>query len=170
MSCDYFTDLIHLYKVPFCELIQYLHSTKFVKMIDFRSDTVTKPTSEMLNFMMKAPLGDDVFEEDPTVNELEEYAAQLFGFEASLYCTSGTQSNQIALKTHTSPGDEIICHEEAHIYRYEGGGMMINAQASPRFTRGNRGRINPDLLIDLLNPDNIHYPITKLVSLERHCQ
>jgi threonine aldolase len=135
-------------------------------MIDFRSDTVTKPSSKMLDFMMKAPLGDDVFIEDPTVNELEKYTAQLFGFEAGLYCTSGTQTNQIALKVHTQPGDEIICHEEAHIYRYEGGGMMINAQASPRFIRDNRGRINPDLLVDQVNPDDIHYPSTKLVSLE----
>lgn len=135
-------------------------------MIDFRSDTVTKPTPEMLEFMMKAPVGDDVFVEDPTVNELEQYAANLFGFEAGLYCTSGTQTNQIALKVHTQPGDEIICHEEAHIYRYEGGGMMINSQASPRFIRDNRGRIDPALLADQINPDDIHYPQTKLVSLE----
>lgn len=135
-------------------------------MIDFRSDTVTKPTPDMLNFMMKAPVGDDVFVEDPSVIELEEYAADLFGFEASLYCTSGTQTNQIALKVHTQPGDEIICHEESHIYRYEGGGMMINSQASPRFIRDNRGRIIPELLEDQINPDDIHYPATKLVSLE----
>ncbi|MFK8046314.1 MAG: low specificity L-threonine aldolase [Crocinitomicaceae bacterium] len=135
-------------------------------MIDFRSDTVTKPSPEMLAFMMAAPVGDDVFVEDPTVNQLEEYAANLFGFEAGLYCTSGTQTNQIALKVHTNPGDEIICHEEAHIYRYEGGGMMINSQASPRFIRGNRGRIEPQLLEDQINPDDIHYPQTTLVSLE----
>ncbi|MDX1350557.1 MAG: GntG family PLP-dependent aldolase [Putridiphycobacter sp.] len=135
-------------------------------MIDFRSDTVTKPTPEMLEFMMKAPVGDDVFVEDPTVIELERYTANLFGFEAGLYCTSGTQTNQIALKVHTQPGDEIICHEESHIYRYEGGGMMINSQASPRFIRDNRGRIKPDLLVDQINPDDIHYPVTKLVSLE----
>jgi threonine aldolase len=135
-------------------------------MIDFRSDTVTKPSPEMLEFMMKAPVGDDVFEEDPTVIELERYTANLFGFEAGLYCTSGTQTNQIALKVHTQPGDEIICHEESHIYRYEGGGMMINSQASPRFIRDNRGRIKPDLLADQINPDDIHYPVTKLVSLE----
>ena len=135
-------------------------------MIDFRSDTVTKPTKEMLDFMIAAPVGDDVFMEDPSVNELESYAAKMFGFEAALYCTSGTQTNQIALKVHTQPGDEIICHEEAHIYRYEGGGMMINSQASPRFIRDNRGRINPEFLQDQINPDDIHYPVTKLVSLE----
>ncbi|MFK8038812.1 MAG: low specificity L-threonine aldolase [Crocinitomicaceae bacterium] len=136
------------------------------KMIDFRSDTVTKPTPEMLNFMMSAPVGDDVFVEDPTIIELEEYVAELFGFEASLFCTSGTQTNQIAIKVHTQPGDEVICHEESHIYRYEGGGMMINSQASPRFIRDNRGRIIPKLLDDQVNPNDIHYPITKLVSLE----
>ncbi len=134
--------------------------------IDFRSDTVTKPSKAMLDFMVQAPLGDDVFVEDPTINELEQYTANLFGFEAGLYCTSGTQTNQIALKVHTQPGDEIICHEESHIYRYEGGGMMINSQASPRFIRGNNGRIIPELLNDQINPDDIHYPITKLVSLE----
>ncbi len=134
--------------------------------IDLRSDTVTKPTAAMLDFMIHAELGDDVFGEDPTVNELENYAAQLFGFEAGLYCTSGTQTNQIALKVHTQPGDEIICHEEAHIYRYEGGGIAINSGASVRFLRGDRGRVNPAELLDQINPDDIHYPVTKLVSIE----
>ncbi|MFD1550584.1 low-specificity L-threonine aldolase [Putridiphycobacter roseus] len=134
--------------------------------IDFRSDTVTRPSKAMLDFMIQAPVGDDVYEEDPTVNELEKYTAEHFGFEAGLYCSSGTQTNQIALKVHTQPGDEIICHEESHIYRYEGGGMMINSQASPRFIRGNNGRIIPELLQDQINPDDIHYPVTKLVSLE----
>lgn len=135
-------------------------------MIDLRSDTVTKPTKEMKNFMFEAPVGDDVFCEDPTINELEKYAADLFGFEAAIYCTSGTQTNQIALKVHTQPGDEIICHEEAHIYRYEGGGVAINSGASFRFIRGNRGRIDPKLLNDEINPDDIHYPRTTVVSIE----
>ena len=134
--------------------------------IDFRSDTVTKPTSEMLEFMLNANLGDDVYGEDPTVNELQDYAAKLFGFEAGLFCSSGTQTNQIALKAHTQPGDEIICHEEAHIYRYEGGGIAINSSASVRFIRGNNGRIFPDELADQINPDDIHFPKTTLVSLE----
>ena len=134
--------------------------------IDYRSDTVTKPNQKMLDFMFKAELGDDVFGEDPTINELENYAAQLFGFESALFCSSGTQTNQIALKAHTQPGDEVICHEESHIYRYEGGGMMINSQLSPRFIRGNRGRIEPHLLEDQINPDDIHYPTTKLISIE----
>ncbi len=135
-------------------------------IIDFRSDTVTKPTRLMLDFMFKAEVGDDVFGEDPTINELERFGAELFGMEAGLYCTSGTQTNQIAINVHTSPGDEIICHEEAHIYRYEGGGIARNSQVSTRFLRGDFGRINPDEIVDNINPDNLHYPVTTLVSIE----
>ncbi len=134
--------------------------------IDFRSDTVTKPTPEMREFMANAPVGDDVFEEDPTINELEAFGAQLFGMEAGLFCTSGTQTNQIAIKVHTNPGDELICHEEAHIYRYEGGGIARNSQVSTRFLRGNFGRINPDEIEENINPDNLHYPVTSLVCIE----
>ncbi len=135
-------------------------------ILDFRSDTVTKPTKEMRNFMLNAPVGDDVFEEDPSVNELEQLAAQMFGMDAGLFCTSGTQTNQIAIKVHTNPGDEVICHEEAHIYRYEGGGIARNSQVSTRFLRGNNGRINPNEIEDNINPDNLHYPVTTLVSIE----
>lgn len=135
-------------------------------MIDLRSDTVTKPTPEMLDFMFKAAVGDDVFGDDPTVNELERFAAELFGKEAALYCTSGTQTNQIAINVHCQPGDEIICHEESHIYRYEGGGIMRNSGASVRLLRGNSGRINPDEINDNINPDDQHYPITRMVSIE----
>lgn len=135
-------------------------------IIDFRSDTVTKPTPLMLDFMFKAEVGDDVFGEDPTINELEQLGADMFGMEAGLFCTSGTQTNQIAINVHTSPGDEIICHEEAHIYRYEGGGIARNSQVSTRFLRGNFGRINPNEIVDNINPDNLHYPVTTLVSIE----
>ncbi|MGV6862151.1 MAG: threonine aldolase family protein [Putridiphycobacter sp.] len=135
-------------------------------LIDFRSDTVTKPTKEMQEFMFNAPVGDDVFEEDPSVNELEALGASIFGMEAGLFCTSGTQTNQIAIKVHTNPGDEVICHEEAHIYRYEGGGIARNAQVSTRFLRGNFGRMNPDEIEENINPDNLHYPVTTLVSIE----
>jgi len=135
-------------------------------IIDFRSDTVTKPTPDMLDFMFNAEVGDDVFGEDPSINELEQLGADLFGMEAGLYCTSGTQTNQIAINVHTSPGDEIICHEEAHIYRYEGGGIARNSQVSTRFLRGNFGRINPAEIVDNINPDNLHYPVTTLVSIE----
>ncbi|MBK6527756.1 MAG: aminotransferase class V-fold PLP-dependent enzyme [Crocinitomicaceae bacterium] len=135
-------------------------------MIDLRSDTVTKPTKEMLDFMMRAEVGDDVFGDDPTVNELERYGAALFGKEAGLYCSSGTQTNQIAINVHCRPGDEIICHEESHIYRYEGGGIMRNSGASVRLLRGNGGRISPNEIEFNINPDDQHYPVTRMVSIE----
>jgi len=134
--------------------------------IDFRSDTVTKPSKEMMEFMFNAPVGDDVFEEDPSINALQQLGADMFGMEAGLYCTSGTQTNQIAINVHTNPGDEIICHEEAHIYRYEGGGIARNSQVSTRFLRGNSGRMNPNEIEENINPDNLHYPVTTLVSIE----
>ena len=86
-------------------------------MIDLRSDTVTLPSAEMRSAMANAPVGDDVFKEDPTVKALESYAAQLFGKEAALFCSSGTQTNQIAINVHVQPGAEVICHEESHIYK-----------------------------------------------------
>jgi threonine aldolase len=136
------------------------------KILDFRSDTVTKPTLEMRQFMMDAPVGDDVFGDDPSVNELERLGAEIFGKQAGLFCSSGTQTNQIAIKVHTQPGDEVICHEEAHIYRYEGGGIALNAGASVRLLRGNSGRINPNEIVDNINPNDQHYPKTTLVSVE----
>jgi threonine aldolase len=135
-------------------------------ILDFRSDTVTKPSKEMREFMLNAPVGDDVFEEDPSINELEQLGSSMFGMEAGLYCTSGTQTNQIAIKVHTNPGDELICHEEAHIYRYEGGGIARNSQVSTRFLRGDFGRITPSEIEDNINPDNLHYPVTTLVCIE----
>ncbi len=137
-----------------------------MNILDFRSDTVTKPTQEMRDFMAKAPVGDDVFGDDPTVNELEALGASIFGMEAALFCSSGTMTNQIAINVHTNPGDEVICHEEAHIYRYEGGGIARNSGASVRFIRGNNGRIDPSQIIDNINPDDQHYPRTTLVSIE----
>lgn len=136
-------------------------------MIDFRSDTVTRPTPEMKEAMMNAPLGDDVLGDDPSVIELEKLAADMFGMEAGLFCSSGTMTNQIAINVHTNPGDELICHEEAHIYRYEGGGIARNSGVSTRFIRGNQGRISPSLLTNEINPINDpHYPLTTLVCLE----
>ena len=136
-------------------------------MIDFRSDTVTVPTQEMRDFMLHAPVGDDVFAEDPTVNELEKYSAELLGFEAGLYCSSGTQTNQIAINVHTRPGGEVICHQESHIYKYEGGGIAKNSGASVRLLTGNRGRITANEVQQWINPVNdVHYPVTQLVSIE----
>ena len=135
-------------------------------MIDFRSDTVTKPTKEMLEFMFNAPLGDDVFQEDPTVNELQRFVAAYFGKEEALFCSSGTQTNQIAINVHVKPGGEVICHEESHIYKYEGGGIAKNSGASVRLLPGSRGRLTVTEIQKAVNADDIHFPVTELVSLE----
>lgn len=135
-------------------------------MIDFRSDTVTRPTPAMLEAMLKAPVGDDVFGEDPTINQLEAMSASLFGMEAAVFCPSGTMTNQIAIKCHTQPGDEVICDRLSHIYQYEGGGIAFNSGASVRLLEGNRGRITADQVRESINPDDVHKPATTLVSLE----
>lgn len=136
-------------------------------MIDFRSDTVTKPSKEMLEAMFASPVGDDVFGEDPTINELQEYAANLFGMEAALFCSSGTQTNQIAINVHTTPGGEVITHVESHVYKYEGGGIARNSGASVRLLDGNRGRISVEQIEPWINnPDDVHFPLTQLISLE----
>lgn len=136
-------------------------------MIDLRSDTMTKPTDEMLKYMFAAKVGDDVFGEDPTVNELQEYAADLFGKEAALFCSSGTQTNQIAINVHVQPGGEVICHKESHVYKYEGGGIARNSGASIRTLEGDRGRLKVDTIAAWYNPPmDVHYPLTQLVSLE----
>ncbi len=140
---------------------------KIHRMIDLRSDTVTKPTQAMREYMASAPVGDDVFNEDPSVIELEQYSAKLFNKEAALFCSSGTQTNQIAIMVHTTPGGEVICHEESHIYKYEGGGIARNSQCSMKLLRGNLGKINAsDLPNAINNPLDIHLPLTQLVSLE----
>lgn len=136
-------------------------------MIDLRSDTVTKPTKEMLDFMMSAPVGDDVFGEDPTVNELENYTAELFGKEAAIFCTSGTQSNQIGINLHVKPGGEVICHHESHVFKYEGGGIARNSGASIRTIDGDRGRLKSSAIEKWINPaHDVHFPLTQLVSIE----
>ncbi|WP_114790737.1 GntG family PLP-dependent aldolase [Niabella yanshanensis] len=135
-------------------------------IIDFRSDTVTRPTPAMLEAMIKAKVGDDVFGEDPTVNELEQMAAALFGKEAALFCPSGTMTNQIAIKCHTQPGDEVICDADAHIYQYEGGGIAANSGASVKLLPGDRGRINALQVEEAIQPDDVHRPRTSLVCVE----
>jgi threonine aldolase len=134
--------------------------------IDLRSDTVTKPTAGMLDAMMRAPVGDDVFGEDPSVNLLESTASQLFGMEAALFCPTGTMSNQVAIKSHTQPGDEVICEKQAHIYIYEGGGIAFNSGAQARCIEGDRGRIKAQDVQASINPDDVHRPRTSLVCLE----
>jgi len=138
-------------------------------MIDLRSDTVTKPTIEMKSFMMDAKLGDDVFEDDPSVRHLEDMAASMFGMEAGLFCPSGTMTNQIALMTHLKPGDEVICSRESHIYNYEGGGIARNAGASVRLIERKTGLLTVSDIADNINPDDVHQPVTKLVALENTC-
>lgn len=135
--------------------------------IDLRSDTVTRPTAEMMDAMFSAKVGDDVFGEDPTINELQEFAAEMFGKEAALFCSSGTQTNQIAINVHVTPGGEVICHEESHIYKYEGGGIAKNSGASVRLLQGDRGRLSVDQISKWINPkQDVHFPLTQLVSLE----
>ncbi len=135
-------------------------------MIDLRSDTITKPTKEMLDAMMDAEVGDDVFGDDPTVNTLQNKISELFGMEDAIYCPSGTMTNQIAMRVHTRPQDEVICHKYSHVYLYEGGGMMYNSMLSPKLLEGDRGRITAEQLTESINPDDIHFPKSKLVVLE----
>jgi threonine aldolase len=136
-------------------------------MIDFRSDTVTKPTEGMLAAMFTAKVGDDVFGEDETVNALEIKTADLFGMEAGMFCPSGTMTNQIAIKCFTQPLDEVITDQTAHVYRYEGGGIMFNSAASVRLLNGDRGRITAEMIETEINPvGNVHHPHSSLVVLE----
>lgn len=138
-------------------------------IIDLRSDTVTKPTPGMLQAMQNAKVGDDVFGEDPTIRELEEKAAAIFGHEAGLFCPSGTMTNQIAINVHTRPGDEVICCDVAHIYVYEGGGIARNSGASARLLHGDRGRFSAAQVEAVINPDDVHYPVSRLVAVEDSC-
>lgn len=135
-------------------------------IIDFRSDTVTKPTPGMHAAMQQAAVGDDVFGEDPSINALERKTAELFGMQAAIFCPSGTMTNQIAIKCHTQPGDEIICDENSHIYQYEGGGIAFNALCSVKLLAGNYGRITASQIESSIQPDDVHRPISRLVSLE----
>jgi len=135
--------------------------------IDLRSDTVTKPSKDMLDAMHQAPVGDDVFQEDPSINALESFSATMFGKEKALFCPSGTMTNQIAIRCHTHPGDEVICDELSHVYQYEGGGIASNSGASVKLLQGDRGRITASMVeASIHNPDDVHKPISRLVVLE----
>lgn len=135
-------------------------------IIDYRSDTFTKPTAEMLKAMLMAEVGDDVFGEDPTVNKLEEITAMKFGMEAALYCPSGTMSNQIGIKCHTQPGNEVICDKLSHVYIYEGGGIAFNSGCQVQAINGIRGQITANQIKEAINPDDVHKPKSSLVCLE----
>ncbi|MDO6596863.1 GntG family PLP-dependent aldolase [Oceanihabitans sp. 2_MG-2023] len=136
-------------------------------IIDLRSDTVTKPTTEMLSAMMKASVGDDVYKEDPTVNALEERIAEMFGKRKALFFPSGSMANQAAIKLHTNPGEQVICDKYAHIYNYEGGGASFNSGVSCKLIDGNRGMFTAQDVINNINPpDFYHSPLTSLVAIE----
>ena len=136
-------------------------------MIDFRSDTVTRPTPEMLKAMFAAQVGDDVLGDDPTVKALETKVAVMFGMEAALFCASGTMANQIAIKAHTQPGDEVICNKLSHVYYYEGGGIAMNSGASVCLLEGDLGRITAADVEAHINPANDpHRPLSRMVSVE----
>jgi len=134
--------------------------------IDLRSDTITRPTEGMKEAMHQAEVGDDVFEDDPTVNALQDRLSDMFGMEAGLYCPSGTMTNQIGMRVHTQPQDEIICHKNSHVYKYEGGGMMSNSGVSPKLLEGDRGRITAEGIAQNINPEDVHLPLSRLVVLE----
>lgn len=134
--------------------------------IDLRSDTFTKPTLGMMQAIMNAEVGDDVFQEDVTVNALEAKAAAMFGMEAALYCPTGTMSNQIAIKCHTQPGDEVVCDATAHVYQYEGGGISFNSGAQAKTLDGANGKITAAQVDAAVNPDDVHKPRTTLVCIE----
>lgn len=136
-------------------------------MIDLRSDTVTKPTPEMLEAIMNAQVGDDVYKEDPTVNELERRVAAMFGMDEALFFPTGSMANQAAIKLHTQPGEQLICDKYAHVYNYEGGGVSFNSGVSCKLIDGDRGMITAQQVESAINPpDFYHSPLTSLVCLE----
>ncbi|MFY8185604.1 MAG: threonine aldolase family protein [Bacteroidia bacterium] len=135
-------------------------------IIDLRSDTVTKPSKTMLEAMINAEVGDDVFNEDPTVIKLEQKVAAMFNKEAALFCPSGTMTNQIAIKVHTRPGDEVLCDVNSHIYNYEGGGISSNSGVQAKLLQGDRGRITAGQIEQNINGDFDWLTRTSLVSLE----
>lgn len=135
--------------------------------VNLISDTVTRPSNAMLQEMQRAPVGDDVFKEDPSVNALEEKVAKLFGKEAALFFPSGTMANQTAIKLHTQPGEQLICDHYAHVFNYEGGGVSFNSGVSCATIVGERGRITAKQIQERINPkDFYHSPKTALVVLE----
>lgn len=135
-------------------------------LIDLRSDTVTRPTAAMKQAMLRAPLGDDVFGDDPSVIRLEELVASLFGKPAAVFVPSGTMANQISIRAHTEPGDEIICHETSHVYLYEGGAPFALAGCSIKLLSGERGMFSGDDVRASIRPCDHHFPESTLVVVE----
>lgn len=137
-----------------------------IQNIDLRSDTFALPSQAMKEAMIHAEVGDDVWEEDPTVKKLEEKVAILFGHEAALFCPSGTMTNQIALKILTQPQDDIICDIRSHIYQYEGGGIAYNSLCSVRLLQAEKGILTPTMIEEVILPDDVHFPRSRVVALE----
>lgn len=136
-------------------------------MIDLKSDTITKPTKGMLQAMFSAKVGDDVYKEDPTVNELEARLAEMFGKKNALFFPSGSMANQAAIKLHTQPGEQLICDKWAHVFNYEGGGVSFNSGVSCKLIDGNRGKITAKQVEQNINaPDFYHSPKSSLVCIE----
>ncbi len=138
-------------------------------MINLISDTVTQPTAAMREAMMKAEVGDDVFGQDPTINALEEKMAEMFGKPAAIFCPSGTMTNQIAIKVHTQPLDEVICDHYSHIYQYEVGGYASNSGVGVNLIQGENGKITAEQIAAAVKPVYDWLPISKLVVLENTC-
>ena len=165
-----------LLNFAFCVLTLYLNKTKTTNshypikqettMIDLRSDTVTRPTPEMLKAMTEAETGDDVFAEDPTVNAFEVKMAEKFGMEAGLFVPSGTMSNQLCLKVLTEPGDEVIIDKLGHIFNYETGAASHLSSVQLHPLNGNRGKLSVDLIQSAIRPKNDWDPITKVIAVE----
>ncbi|QQX76359.1 MULTISPECIES: threonine aldolase family protein [Aequorivita] len=136
-------------------------------IIDLRSDTVTKPTMGMLEAILNAEVGDDVYKEDPTANNLEQKLAEMFGMDTALFFPTGSMANQAAIKMHTQPGEQLIADKWAHVYNYEGGGVSFNSGVSCKLIDGNRGMITAEQVEESINPpDFYHSPLTSLVCLE----
>jgi len=152
--------------IGICGTFAYLQIQIMNTTTDLRSDTFTKPSKGMLEAMWAAEVGDDVFGEDPTVNKLEQKTADTFGMEAGLYCSSGTMTNQTAIKVLTQPLQEVICDVQAHIYKYETGGMAFNSGVTARLIDGDRGRLSPQDILHHINAENVHFAPTSLVALE----
>ena len=135
-------------------------------IIDLRSDTITQPTQAMREAIAAAPVGDDVLGDDPTVRALEEYVAEILGKEAAIFMPSGTMTNQVALRAHTEPGDEVILESQAHIYYYEAGAPAALSGIMCRLIKGRQGIFTAADLVEVLRPIDQHFPRTKLVCLE----
>lgn len=138
-------------------------------MINLISDTVTVPSQAMREAMMSAPVGDDVFKEDPTINKLEEKVATMFGKEAAIFCPSGTMTNQIAIKVHTDPLDEVICDKTSHVYQYETGGYSFNSGVAINLIDGQNGKITADQIERSIKGNYDWLPQSKLVVIENSC-